>query len=71
MYKISRTLDLISQSLEGGFGGWKFCHKGMRLSISYDYAYCADVVNRIGPTSSKKHATFVSNQFLDDIELNF
>lgn len=47
MYKISRTLDLISQSLEGVFGDWKFCRKGMRLSISYDCTYCADDVNKI------------------------
>lgn len=47
MYKISRTLDLISQSLEEVFGDWKFCRKAIRLSISYDYAYCADVVNKI------------------------
>lgn len=49
MYEISRTLDLISQSLEGVFGDWKIYRKAMRLSISYDYAYayCADFVNKI------------------------
>lgn len=47
MYKISRTLELISQSLEGVFGDWKFCGKAMRSSVSYDYAYCADDVNKI------------------------